>query len=173
MEERPGGGGAPKPANAPWTLRSQGGRSLTRPLTGDQVPGRVLEHRNRRRRDEPRTVAIGRQNSLRVSRSVGYLYWVRTRPRRCNAGTSPSVTSRTILRLTDWLFVVMRNPSPPTSSMISPMRSATLSGVPINSIEDANSDESCTSSRSVFPLPHCWNLSSEPCSPLVVRCGYG
>jgi hypothetical protein len=38
--------------------------------------------------------SASRQNSHSVSRSVGFVYSVRTSPRRCRAGTSPSVTSR-------------------------------------------------------------------------------
>jgi hypothetical protein len=47
------------------------------------------------------------------------------------------------------------------------MRSATVAGVPTSSIE-LPVPPSATSWRSVLLLPNCWNLSSDPCSPLVV-----
>jgi hypothetical protein len=51
--------------------------------------------------------------------------------------------------------------------MTSPIFSAIESGVPTSSIDELL-PPSAASCRSVLPLPNCWNLSSDPCSPLVV-----
>src|SRR6266851_2107049 len=106
------------------------------------------------------------QNSRSVSRRVERVYASRTRPRRCKAGTSPSHTSLMKRRLVRWNGVLIRNPSPPISSTACAILSAMSSGEPIRS--RSLSKRSAASCRSVLPLPHCWNLSSEPCSPLVV-----
>ncbi len=67
--------------------------------------------------------------------------------------------------------MLIRKPSPPIASIASPMRWATASGVPIRLRPlSKRSEASC---RKVLPLPHCWNLSSAPDSPLVVSFGSG
>ena len=111
---------------------------------------------------------------MSTSRSVRPEYAVRIRPRRCSAGTRPSVTSTMNRRLVRWNGVLIRKPSPPIASMALPMRSATVSGEPTKSTSDPGAPKrSIASWRNVLPLPHWANLSSEPCSPLVVSRGNG
>jgi hypothetical protein len=89
-------------------------------------------------------------------------------------GHQPLLISVMKRRLVRWNGVLIRNPSPPTASITNPIRSATVSGEPMNSSSGSTaSNRSIASWRSVLPLPHCANLSSEPCSPLVVRCASG
>ncbi|MEJ0017855.1 MAG: hypothetical protein WDN25_15060 [Acetobacteraceae bacterium] len=65
--------------------------------------------------------------------------------------------------------MLIRNPSPPIASIAWPIRSATVSGEPTKSTSDPGApNRSMASWRSVFPVPHWANLSSDPCSPLVV-----
>src|ERR1700722_508462 len=111
------------------------------------------------------------QNSRNVSRRCACEYSLRTSPRRCSVGTSPSQISLMYCLLTRMYGALMRKPSPPTPSIVSPIFSAICSGVPTSSMESDTPPASRTSWRSVLPLPHWANLSSEPRSPFVSSCG--
>ena len=81
---------------------------------------------------------------------------------RCSAGTSPSVTSMMKRRLVRWNGVLIRNPSPPTASATSPIRSATVSGEPMNSTSDGT-----VPNRSMRKLPQ--RLATAPLREFVQR----
>ena len=79
--------------------------------------------RSAKRRVLARGESAPDQNSSRLSRRCLLPYAVRTSPRRCNAGTSPSVISAIVRRFT--FGIENRKPSPPTSSITSPICAAT------------------------------------------------
>ena len=99
----------------------------TRPDSRDRLRWRSCKGSQPRRSAKRRVLARGEsapdQNSSRLSRRCLLPYAVRTSPRCCNAGTSPSVISAIVLRFT--FGIENRKPSPPTSSITSPICAAT------------------------------------------------